>query len=155
MARRLSEGRPILADRLGLIAALGLVAATAFVVAVGATVDVFGRQFSPEGVVRRYFAAVEASDPQAALAEIVPSARDRVASFVEHNLGNRYRVLGIATEGASVVDRLGGADGRARSVTVFLEITQKDGARWEAGPRVPLIRVGDRIYLGRPPLMPE
>jgi hypothetical protein len=138
-----------------LSAALVLLALTSAIVVLGAIVEVIGRPTGPETVARRYFAALELSDVQGALDEIEPDARPRWAPFVENGVANQYRVVGIAVRSASLLDRLGGAPPEPTDVTIFLDITQAvDGARWQATPRVPLVRLQGRWYLAHPPLAP-
>lgn len=139
-------------QRLGFIGALSLLIMTGALVLASAVREVVARQTGPEAVVARYFAALEASDLDGALAEIAPEGRAEAAPFVENNLGNAYQITGIAAEYASVTEQLAGGSGAARTVTVFLDVTQKDGARWQAGPRVPLVHSGGRVYLAQAPL---
>ncbi len=138
-----------------LVIALLLLAATIAAIVTAALADMLAGDGRAQTVVRAYFGALEASDGSTALDQIVPEARLRSGAFVQNGLGNRYRVVGIAVEQASVLKRLVGHSRGASSVTTFLDITQADGTRWQAGPRVPLVRSGDRWYLARPPLMPE
>ena len=136
-------------------AALGLLALASALVVLGAIVDLRERSTGPEMVARRYFAALEASDVEAALVEIEPGARTRWASFVENGVANEYRVVGIAVRQPSLLDRLGGAPAEPTDVTIFLDITQAvDGVRWQATPQVPLLRIHRRWYLAHPPLAP-
>ncbi|MSQ23444.1 MAG: hypothetical protein EXR58_02675 [Chloroflexi bacterium] len=116
--------------------------------------DFSGRSRSPEASVERYFAALEAAEPETALAEIAPAGREQAAAFVRNSLGNRYQITGIAVRYPSLLARLGGEADRPIAVTVFLDITQKDGSRWQAGPQVALVQEEGRSYLESAPLMP-
>jgi hypothetical protein len=120
----------------------------------GAARDYVTRSEGPDAVARRYFSALERGDVEGALREILPQDRPLADAFVRNNAGNRYRITGIAVEQAAVIERLSGAPPDARTITVFLNITQADGARWQAGPRVALVQEGGRWYFGRPPLQP-
>ena len=141
--------------RRALVAVVALLGLTAGIVVVGVVGDLVGRDDAPEGLALRYFSALEASDLRGALDQIVPEARAGAEPFVRNALGNRYLVTGVAAEYASFAEMLGGASRDARSLTVFVDITQADGTRWQAGPRVALDRRGGQWYLARPPLMPE
>ena len=102
---------------------------------------------------RHYFTALEGGDAEDALAAVAPSARARWTGFVENGLFNDYQVQGIAVRHSSILDSARGAPTGPREVTVFLTITEAvSGARWQAGPTVPLVAEGGRLYLGRPPL---
>lgn len=135
-------------SRWGSRVALALLTATAVVIIVSAVGELALRAAPgrPESVVRRYFAALEAGDIDGALTEVVPSGRAASRAFVENVVGNEYRITGIAV-------RHGPKGGGPRDVTIFLDITQAaDGARWQAGPRVPLVEMDGRWFLASPPL---
>lgn len=139
--------------RLGLPPAWWLLALVALVVGVGAAVDLTGRPSGPEPVIRRYFAALERGDVDAALETIMPSAREASTAFVENGIANEYRIVGIAVRHPSLLARMAGEAPGPRDATVFLDITQAvDGMRWQASPRVALVEVVGRWYLGQPPL---
>jgi hypothetical protein len=107
-------------------------------------------------VVRRYFAALEAGDVDAALAQLAPPMQTRDVAFVENGVGNRYHIAGIAVQEPSLLARLGGQPAGPTDVTVFLDITQAiDQVRWQAGPRIPVREIDGRWYLARPPLAPQ
>ncbi len=117
--------------------------------------DLRSRPASVEGVVRRYFAALEAGDVDGALAELAPPITDLDVAFVENVVGNRYHVVGVAVREPSLLARLGGAAPGPAEVTVFLDITQAaDETRWQAGPRVGVREIDGRWFLARPPLAP-
>jgi hypothetical protein len=106
-------------------------------------------------VVRRYFAALENGDVEAALDEITPTARPRSSEFVANGLFNSYRITGLAVREPSLLARALGQEAIPRDVTVFLDITQwTDDVMWQAAPRVPLVRVDGRWYLQHAPLGP-
>lgn len=134
---------------------LGLLVVSVGVIAVGVVLDVRTRPVSVETVVRRYFAALEAGDVDAALSALAPPVSARDATFVANAVGNRYHVRGIAVRHPSLVARLRGEPAGPRDVTVFLEITQAiEEVQWQAGPTVPVVEIDGRWYLGRPPLAP-
>lgn len=138
---------------LGLGIALLLLACAAVVIAVSAVSDLAGRDRAPEAVARRYFAALEAGDPDGALSELAPSERAGWRSFVENGLHNQYRIKGIAVRQPAPLARLWGSPAVPHEATTFLEITLAgEDVRWEAGPRVPLVQEAGRWYLARPPL---
>jgi hypothetical protein len=144
-------------QRTPIVLSLALAALLGAIVGLGAVADYLGRDSSPERVVRRYFAELEAGDASAALDELDPSARQRWSDFVENGILNTYRINGIAVRVTSIQGGLAGNDIlRPREVTIFLDITEwVDGAHWQASPRAPLVQVDGRWYLGRPPLAPE
>lgn len=142
--------------RLGLPSAWALLAVAALLLTINGAADLLGRAASPEATVRRYFAALEADDVDAALDAIDPTVRPAWTPFVENGVRNEYRIVGIAVRHPSVLAQLRGDPAGPRELTVFLDITQAvDGARWQAGPRVPIVLIAGRWYLGRPPLAPE
>ena len=141
------------AARLGLPVSLGMLLVAILVIAVSAAEDVRGRSTGPEAVVRRYFAALQQSDVDAALDQIAPAARALDAGFVENGAGNEYRVVGTAVRTPSIIDRLQGAPSSPQDVTIFLDVTEAvSGDQWQATPRVPLVEQGGRWYLARAPL---
>src|SRR5689334_4605615 len=75
-------------QNLGLPAAVASLAVAAAIVLGSAISDIGGRSSSPETAVRRYFAALQADDPDAALGALAPATRDRDRAFVENGLGN-------------------------------------------------------------------
>jgi hypothetical protein len=123
------------------------------VVAMGAGSDLVGRASSPETVVRRYLAALQTGDVDAALRAIAPNSREQWTPFVENGVGNEYRVVGVAVRQPSLLARIGGEPGAPTEATVFLDITQAvEDVRWQTVSRVPLVELGGRWYLNRPPL---
>lgn len=108
---------------------------------------------SPDEVVRAYFSGLQELDADRSVAQIVPEMRPRVTAFVENGAGNVYRITGVAVERPSLMARWAGSSGAARNATVFLDITQADGMRWQATPRVELVYL-DRWYLADAPLRP-
>ncbi|MPZ15881.1 MAG: hypothetical protein GEU73_15905 [Chloroflexi bacterium] len=140
---------------LGVYVACLVLGAGAAVILVAAAADLAERGSGTETLAQHYFAALEAKDLQAALDAIDPEFRKQATPFVESNLGNTYRVTGVAVRHTSVVARLGGAPAGPVEVTVFLDITQREnGFQWQAGPRVPVVQRDGRLYLARPPLEP-
>ena len=115
--------------------------------------DFRGRGSSPETTVRDYFGALERGDVEGALVALPEASRARWTPFVENSLFNEYEISGIAVRTTSRWDQLRGAPAGPQDVTIFLEITQYvDGARWQAGPRVPLVLIVGRWYMAHPPL---
>jgi hypothetical protein len=133
-------------------ASVALILLALILISVAAVTDVLGRSASPEAVVRTYFGALEAEDAERALEQILPEGRARARPFVENAVGNDYGIVGMAVEQVSILDRMGGAPPEPRAVTIFLDIRQKDGTRWQAAPRVPLRWREGRVYLGAAPL---
>ncbi|HZT08756.1 MAG TPA: hypothetical protein VFC51_17160 [Chloroflexota bacterium] len=118
-----------------------------------AVVDVVSRATSPEATVRRYFSALQRGDIDGALECLAPDIRARERAFVVNGADNEYRVVGVAVHVPSVLDRLRGASARPSDVTIFLDIIPAvDGPEWQAAPRVPLVELNGRWYLGRAPL---
>ncbi|MBM2812552.1 MAG: hypothetical protein HW416_3311 [Chloroflexi bacterium] len=141
--------------RLGLRASLALLLVSALIVAAGVVADFGRRSDAPEAVARRYFAALESGDGPTALEAIAPEARPSAGSFVAQSLNNEYRVTGVAVRQPSILDRLRGSPGQPQELTIFIDITEwGTGARWQAGPRVPLVQIEGRWYLARAPLEP-
>jgi len=126
------------------------------VVLASGIVDLRTRAGGPESVAREYFAALERSDAEGAIATLAPNARQSSRAFVENGLGNDYHVAGVAVRNASMLDRLRGEPAGPRDVTTFLSITEAaSGAQWQASPRVSLVAVDSHWYLARPPLAPD
>jgi hypothetical protein len=103
-------------------------------------------------MIRSYFLGLEQLDADRSVEQIVPEARKRLTPFIENGAGNRYEIVGIAVEEPSILARLAGAPEDPTAATIFLDITQADGLRWQASPRVPLVRRDGRWYLGEAPL---
>jgi len=110
----------------------------------------------PEAAVLAYLEAVERGDGESALATLTPEQRERQRDFVLEQLGNRYRVLGVAVWAPALLNRLvGGHPFSASTVTLFLEVTQGDsGERWQTTVDVAVVRQGGRWLLERAPLRP-
>jgi hypothetical protein len=139
--------------RAGLGLALALLVVSGAIVVVAAGQDLRARDSSVETLARGYFAALERGDLDAALSAIQPAARGPAAAFVANLLGNEYRVQGVAVREPSVFDRVRGVPAGPQEVTVFVDVTEAaSGARWQAGPRVPVVKEGGRPYLAKAPL---
>jgi hypothetical protein len=139
--------------RVGLGLALALLVVSGAIVAIAAVQDLRARDSSVETLARGYFAALERGDLDAALSAIQPAARGPAAAFVANLLGNEYRVQGVAVREPSVLDRLPGAPVGPLEVTVFVNVIEAaSGARWQAGPTVPVVTEGGLPYLAKAPL---
>jgi hypothetical protein len=117
-------------------------------IAVGVVVvGVFGfdrRDAGVEASVRRYAAAVSASDMDAALAEIAPSQRGRWRDWVSGQLGNVYEVRGIAVRARGVL-------GAPFEVTVNMDVNRGfEGEFYQPTARVPVTAEDGRDYLATP-----
>lgn len=110
----------------------------------------------PEAPALAYLEAVERGDGEAALATLAPEQRERQRAFVFEQLGNRYRVQGVAVWAPALLYRLlGGQSSSASTVTLFLEVTQGDsGERWQTTVDLAVVRQGDRWLLQNAPLRP-
>ncbi|MFN0071372.1 MAG: hypothetical protein ACKVVP_07780 [Chloroflexota bacterium] len=113
-----------------------------------------GRERSAEQSVRGYVAAVQARDVSAALEWLEPRIRDEWSIFVEHQSGDRIRVISLSVERAALLS-IDGRWGSIRSVTVLAEITGKSDERWQASGYVQGRVEGDRWLLDRPPFGPD
>jgi hypothetical protein len=141
---------------LGLPISVALLLLAGLIVAISAVNDVRSRASSPDIVIRRYFAALQAGDADDALAALTPAARARDAAFVANGVNNTYRIVGIAVRSSSVLDRLGGSPAGPIDATIFVEVEEAvSGAAWSATPRVPLTQADGHWYLARAPLAPE
>jgi len=139
--------------RAGLVLAVVLLILCGAIVVVAAGQDLRARDSSVEAVARGYFAALQRGDLDAALLAIQPPARASSVAFVANLLGNEYRVQGVAVHEPALLDRLRGVPAGPQDVTVFIDVTEAaSGARWQAGPKVPVVEEGGRLYLARPPL---
>jgi hypothetical protein len=114
--------------------------------------DAIERRSGPEPAIRAYFAGLEDLDADRSVEQIVPEARPRLTPFIENGAGNHYGIVGIAIGQPSILARVAGASNNSVAATVFLDITQADGARWQAAPRVPLVRRDGRWFLEDAPL---
>ncbi len=133
------------------VALVWLLAVT--VVLGGAWADRAARARGPETSFAAYAVAIERGDLEAALGQLVPEARERSASWVEWQLGNRYRVLESVVRTPSLLDRLAGtADDSTATVVVSMEIEGKGNPTWRAVEEVPARFEGGRWLLVRPPL---
>ena len=141
-------------NELGATVALTLLGGATLLIGAVAVSDAAGRRDVPEEMIRTYFYGLESLDADLSVEQILPEERGRLTPFVENSVGNHYDIVGIAVEWPSLIERAGGAQPEARTATVFLDITQADGVRWQAGPRVIVIRRDGRWYLGDAPLRP-
>lgn len=105
-----------------------------------------------EGNVRRYAAAISASNPEAALAEIVPDQRATWAPFVDEMVGDHYDVKSIAVRTPSLLARLTTrAAMRPIEVTTTMDVNKDvPGAFYQPTTRVPVVIVDGHAYLGAP-----
>lgn len=138
----------------GSVVALFLLGIGALLVGSAAVSEAGGRRGGAEDVIRAYFFGLENLDADLSVAQIVPEARERLRSFVENGAGNHYEIVGIAVQQRSLLDRWRGAQADVMTATIFLDITQADGNRWQAGPRVSLVQREGRWFLGDAPLRP-
>jgi hypothetical protein len=104
--------------------------------------------------VRRYAAAVGASNLEAAIAEITPSQRDMWRDWISGQLGNVYEVRGVAARSPSLLQRARGAGvGGAYEVSIVLDVNRDYPTFYfQPTPRVPVEQVDGRWYLSQPPL---
>jgi hypothetical protein len=104
--------------------------------------------------VRRYAVAISERDLDGALAELVPTERERWRPWLERQLGNVYDVRGIAVRSPSLFDRLlRGAPGAPYEVSILLDVN-RDYPDWfyQPSPSVPVEQRDGQWYLSRPPL---
>ncbi|MDP8921717.1 MAG: hypothetical protein M3O34_02440, partial [Chloroflexota bacterium] len=97
-----------------------------------------------------YLAAVERGDLEAALAQLVPDAREAQREPVALQLGNRYRVESLVLGAPSVADRLLGRPRPSAWAVVAAEITPVVGDRWKSSSTADLVELDGRWYLARP-----
>lgn len=122
-------------------------------IATGAFADRGERASGPEATVLAYSAAVERGDLEAALSQLIPSARQTSASWVAWQMGNHYRILESAVRSAPLTDQLRGAANRDQVVVVVnMEIEGKGNPAWRTVVEVPAQRVDGKWLLSRPPL---
>lgn len=101
-----------------------------------------------EGSVRRYAAAMQAADVDAALAEIAPDRRARWKDWVQGQSGNVYDVTGIAVRAPWLL-------GRPTDVTVDIDVNRGYSDEfYQATPRVGVEEADGRWYLAAPLLAP-
>ncbi len=139
--------------RQALAAVIVLWVAAAGLVGAGAWSDRASRSSGPEASVLAYASAVERSDLDAALAELVPSVREPSSSWVAWQMGNRYRILESAVRSNSLLDGvLGRADPSVATVVVVMEVEGKGNPTWRAVIEVPARLVDGQWLLTKPPL---
>jgi len=145
-----SPGKP--RNRIALVLAEAALAAA--VIATGSWMDRGSRGIGPEAPVEAYAAALAREDLQGALQQLDPAIRANAASFVEWQLGNRYRILESAVRTPSALDRLTGAVRTDTAVAVTMEIHESGQASWQATAELKVEQLDGHWYLLRPPLQP-
>ena len=113
-----------------------------------------GRERSAERAVQDYAAAIAEGPVDAAIALLAPESRSEWRIFVEHQAGDRIRVLSAAVQRRALA-----SDPRGwtvpRSVTVTGEITGKGGQRWRAQSLVRGRLEGGQWLLSSPVFGPD
>ncbi len=137
-----------------LVLLLGALVAVA--VAAGSWADRDARTRGPEAPVTAYVAAIGQKDLGAAQDQLAPEIRDRSASFVKMQLGNRYTILESAVRGNSLLDRLTGHSIDYAEVVVTVEVQELETGNppWRTTEGLPVGLIGGRWYLLKPPLQP-
>ena len=109
-------------------------------------------EVSVEATVRRYAAAVTASDLDAALAEVVPEQREDWSAWISTQLGNIYDVRGIAVRSPSLLDIAARrAPAGPVEVSVVIDVNRDyPDEFYEPTAHVPVEQVNGRWYLSRP-----
>jgi hypothetical protein len=131
---------------------LTLLALTGLVAFLGPIVE--GRERSAERAVRDYLDAVQRGDVTAALEMLEPSVRSDWQIFVEHQAGDRFRVVGLSVQRVALIS--GPSHwGIPCSVTVTADIAGKGGEHWSASSHIVGRPAGDHWYAGRPPFGPD
>lgn len=106
-----------------------------------------------EGAIAAYFAAVTREDLAAALEHVVPERRAELAPAIANQLGNRYRVLGVAVRAPSLAHRLiAGAAGEPAAAVIQVDVTNPAGETWRASTVVRLRHEAGRWLLRDVPL---
>jgi hypothetical protein len=131
---------------------LSLLGVCALIALLGPMIE--GRERSAERAVRDYLEAIQEGDVSSALESLEPSVRAEWQIFVEHQAGDRFRVLGLSVQRVAL---LSGPPhwGSPRSVTVTAELNGKGGERWQATSHVQGRTSRERWYAERPPFGPD
>ena len=144
---------PLPASRHSLLFVATLWTLAVLVVGVGAFTDRGSRSAGPEAAVMAYAAAVERSDLDGALEQLVPAIREPSASWVAWQMGNSYRILESSVRTSPLSDRLLGRAGTDSAVVVVeMEIEGKGNPIWRTVVEVPARLVDGKWLLARPPL---
>ncbi len=94
-----------------------------------------GRERAAETAVRGYLAAIEAGDAEAALAYLAPDQRDAWRIFVQHQAGDRFRLVSVAVQRTPLWQNLSSWT-HTRSITVVADARGKGGQTWQAADLV-------------------
>ncbi len=119
----------------------------------GEWADRAARSTGPEEPVVAYAAAIESGNLAGALQQLKPDLREKSASFVAWQLGNRYDILESAVQTSSPIDQLlGKGDNTRATVVVTMQIEGKGNPTWRTTEEMPVQLVDGHWLLAKTPL---